>query len=404
MEHKVYFGHASDVLSDLQPQSVHACVTSPPYWGLRSYMDGEPLELGKEQTPAEYVLRLVDVFRDVRRVLRDDGVLWLNLGDCYTSGGRQRRAPDQKLGAREMDCRAATPYGLKPKDMVGIPWRVAFALQADGWYLRSDVIWAKGVSFEAPAAGWSGGSMPGSQRDRPSTSHEYVFLLTKSARYWYDYYALREPTVDGKGLRNLRDVWTINTRAFAGAHFATFPPSLVRPMVVGSCPPAACSVCGRGWKHVVERTEDVDQTANGSRFDRGKTGSRDGGDRTQVGDRLLVADRGYEPDCVCVPKQDAVGNRTYTGFNARWAEGGREVEDKGYEEDYTCHAQPVPGTVLDPFAGSGTVARVAWELGRSSISIDLNPDYEPVMRERLGPEMVEDVVWYGAEQREGAIA
>jgi DNA modification methylase len=197
---------------------------------------------------------MVEVFREVRRVLRDDGVLWLNIGDSYTSGGRDSRAPDSKdsKGGRENDTRLPTPSGLKPKDLVGIPWRVAFALQADGWYLRSDIIWSKS------------NPMPESVTDRPTRSHEYVFLLTKRARYFYDAEAVRE-TVTGTtntptksvansrperglpsaqqpskhhcggatdGYRNARSVWTITPEPYSGAHFATMPPGLARRCIL----------------------------------------------------------------------------------------------------------------------------------------------------------------------------
>jgi site-specific DNA-methyltransferase (adenine-specific) len=166
--------------------------------------------LGLEDDPGEYVASLVRIFDEVRRVLTKDGSLWLNIGDSYTSGGRTWRAPDKKNPIRAMTTRPLTPKGLKPKELVGIPWRLAFALQASGWYLRSDVIWRK------PNA------MPESLKDRPTRSHEYLFLLTKSERYYYDRAAV--PEVNG---RNLRTVWDINTQALPEAHFATFPQSLV---------------------------------------------------------------------------------------------------------------------------------------------------------------------------------
>lgn len=248
----LYYGaDVRDSLRGLTEKSIQCVVTSPPYWGLRSYLgDGDPLkgsEIGAEPTPESYVTAMVDVFREVKRVLRDDGVLWLNLGDSYTSGGGDSRAPDSKdsKGGRENDTRPPTPSGLKPKDLVGIPWRVAFALQADGWYLRSDVIWSKG------------NPMPESVTDRPTRSHEYVFLLTKSSRYFYDADAVKEPSLTGDvrkpygpgqasiggrpasghrddvnvrtgdtASRNRRSVWTINPKPYRGSHFATMPPAL----------------------------------------------------------------------------------------------------------------------------------------------------------------------------------
>lgn len=224
-----------DGLRQLADQSVHCVVTSPPYWGLRDY--GIPGQIGLEPTSDAFVARLVDVFREVKRVLRDDGTLWLNLGDTYTSGGRSAK-------------RAPQPPGLKPKDLVGIPWRVALALQADGWYLRSDIIWAKP------------NPMPESVTDRPTKSHEYVFLLSKSERYHYDHEAIQEPfvysgdcrmktayavaTAKSVGTeyrapvnqngRNKRTVWSIATSPFAEAHFATFPPELPELCIKAGCP------------------------------------------------------------------------------------------------------------------------------------------------------------------------
>lgn len=204
----VITGDAYDVLRGLPDEFVHTVVTSPPYWSLRNYSIAG--QIGLEEDPDEYVAALVKVFSEVRRVLTKDGSMWLNIGDSYTSGGRTWRAPDKKNPVRAMTTRPPTPEGLKPKELVGIPWRLAFALQASGWYLRSDVIWRK------PNA------MPESVKDRPTRSHEYLFFITKNERYYYDSTAVRE--VNG---RNLRSVWDINTQSLPEAHFATFPPELV---------------------------------------------------------------------------------------------------------------------------------------------------------------------------------
>ena len=231
----IWQGDCREVLRGLEESSVHCVVTSPPYWGLRDY--GADGQLGLEETPAQHVANMVDVFREVRRVLRKDGTLWLNYGDSY----------------------AATGSGLKPKDLCGIPWRVAFALQADGWWLRQDIIWHKP------------NPMPETVRDRCTKSHEYIFLLAKSLRYYYDADAIKEQSVDPeshKGIRkrapqrfvrespekprtreglakldgvtyprrNRRSVWTIPTAPYHGAHFATFPPDLVKPCIMAGCP------------------------------------------------------------------------------------------------------------------------------------------------------------------------
>jgi DNA modification methylase len=248
-------------------------MTSPPYWGLRDY--GHEGQMGLEETPEAYTENMIAVFREVRRVLKTTGTLWLNLGDSYTSGGRATRDADDKLDARGMDTRPMTPVGLKPKDLVGIPWRVAFALQADGWYLRSDIIWAKP------------NPMPESVTDRPTKAHEYMFLLSKSDRYSYDAEAVKEDAVSanahdftGQGYsapgqtpntgnrgrsgnkdrkqrpssdalnigaqagsipwegfrRNRRTVWSIASEPFKDAHFAVMPRALVAPCVLAGCP------------------------------------------------------------------------------------------------------------------------------------------------------------------------
>lgn len=284
-------GDVRETLRALETGSVQTCVTSPPYFGLRDY--GVSGQIGLEPTPAEYVEQMVAVFREVRRVLRDDGTLWLNLGDSYTgsaSTGGTGKETDY-TGKRSLPNKRAE--GLKPKDLIGIPWRVAFALQADGWYLRQDVIWHKP------------NPMPESVRDRCTKSHEYLFLLSKSERYYWDAEAMQEPAVGGlpgntthkhtsayeagddrartkAGLvayaerqrskrdsfkrggskraevipgqsvgthrpdrpeseydvftRNRRSVWTVATRPYKGAHFATFPPALIEPCILAGAP------------------------------------------------------------------------------------------------------------------------------------------------------------------------
>lgn len=190
------------------------CITSPPYWGLRDYK--QPGQIGAELQLDDYINDLVIIFSEVRRVLKDDGTLWLNLGDSYTSGGRKWRAPDKKNPGRAMSYRPDTPKGLKSKDLIGVPWKVAFALQKDGWYLRSDIIWNKP------------NCQPESVKDRPTRCHEYVFLFSKSEKYHYDSAAIMEPITNGVGRKNRRTVWNINTEPYKDAHFATFPSQLVK--------------------------------------------------------------------------------------------------------------------------------------------------------------------------------
>ena len=273
MTNTVHHGDCLTVLKTFPDEFIDCCVTSPPYWGLRDY--GVSGQLGLEKTPEEYVSKMVEVFREVKRVLRKDGTLWLNLGDSYAksesnNGGYSDKStlagfsrPDTKGRiANETGSTIKLNHGLKPKDLVGIPWRVAFALQADGWYLRSDIIWHKP------------NPMPESVTDRPTKSHEYIFLMSKSAKYYFDQEAVREDSIDPESYngrrprnapsmyfkdpknlknfgsikdgklpygmtyekRNIRSVWTITTQPYSQAHFATFPPKLIEPCILAGCP------------------------------------------------------------------------------------------------------------------------------------------------------------------------
>jgi DNA modification methylase len=258
MKAEILIGDCLERMRELPPGIAQTCITSPPYFGLRDYgVDGQ---IGLEPTPEEFVAKLVEAFREVRRVLRDDGTLWLNLGDSYNAYNGNRGASTGIANSGHHEIMPSLPggsgltvKGLKPKDLIGIPWRVAFALQADGWYLRSDIIWHKP------------NPMPESVTDRPTKAHEYLFLLAKSDRYYFDSEAFKEPadpsnyranpsvrdvapgqTRQGKldskrgdiacDTRNRRTVWTIQTHPFKGAHFATFPPALVEPCVLAGCP------------------------------------------------------------------------------------------------------------------------------------------------------------------------
>ena len=207
-------------LAKLPDNCVHCCVTSPPYWGMRDY--GYDKQIGSEETVDEYVKSLVAVFREVRRVLMPDGTLWLNVGNTFTSGGRTWRHKDAKNKGRAMSYRPKTPAGSKPKDLIGVAWMVAMALQRDGWYLRSDIIWHKP------------NCQPESVKDRVTVSHEYLFMLSKSDRYYFDQDAIKESTVAGGG--GGRTVWSINTEPYAKAHFAVFPKALVRPCLLAGTP------------------------------------------------------------------------------------------------------------------------------------------------------------------------
>jgi DNA modification methylase len=421
----VYGGDNREVMRTLPDESVQCVVTSPPYWGLRDYgtaswdggdpdhahvgsvartappgtpkqaskrgstdvMSGDcrcgairqDRQLGLEQTPEEYVAAMVDVFREVRRVLRKDGTLWLNLGDSYASdmkgsGGppsktlgidsrgvqRSSEANRERNQKRNRYATGRIQHGLKPKDLVGIPWRVAFALQADGWYLRSDIIWAKP------------NPMPESVTDRPTKSHEYLFLLSKSATYHYDADAVREdaswpiekfvPARGGQnhldastlrndidrlgggqlgkpGVRNRRSVWTIATKPYAGSHFATFPEALVEPCILaGTSEAGACGTCGAPWERILERH-------GGQSYSTGKSEAK----RAQG---LATQFSGYA---------DGSSGPTFTTL--------------GFRPTCPHPGDPVPCVVLDPFAGTGTVGAVAQRLSRRALLIDLNPDY-----------------------------
>jgi DNA modification methylase len=215
----VMIGDCITSMQSMSEKSVQCCVTSPPYFGLRDYgVDGQ---IGLEDTPDAFVQRLVGVFKEVKRVLKDDGTLWLNIGDSYNGSGGQGTKPNimSKEAAEGRGGKAIKVNGIKPKDLIGIPWRVAFALQADGWYLRQDIIWHKP------------NPMPESVKDRCTKAHEYIFLLSKSPRYYFDSSAMQEASADGAG-RNRRSVWTINTKPYKGAHFATFPTDLIKPCIL----------------------------------------------------------------------------------------------------------------------------------------------------------------------------
>lgn len=426
-----YFGDCREVLRKMIADGVkvNMCATSPPYWNLRDYgtatweggdagcdhlqlagirqdvgrvqVNGfhgsaKPSELadkpyrdlcgkcgarridsqlGLEPTLAEFVANMVEVFGLVREVLADDGVLFLNLGDSYSTGGVRKSGYNDpgwiKTGGR---CEGgavveAGRSGLKPKDLCGVPWRVALALQEAGWWLRQDIIWSK-VN-----------PMPESVTDRCTKSHEYVFLMTKSARYFYDAQAIAEPItdstmirnqtgwngneqrgyIDGKPqnhfskflgsdaakeqtTRNKHSVWTIPSQAYSEAHFATFPEALVEPMILaGTSAHGHCPECGKGWVRVVER----DRTVPARSGDWKATGQDHRNDIDRKGGFYPVTQTlGWEPSC-----------------------------------DHNL--APVPGVVLDPFLGSGTTARVAQSLGRNWLGIELNPDYRNLQDDRV---------------------
>ena len=377
---------ASASAMPLADESVQTCVTSPPYWGLREYAgesgvrwgDGTVHPLGLEPTPELFVEHMVEVFREVKRVLRPDGTLWLNLGDSYnTAGGVNWHGSNGDKGyalAPEPRNKAlGRAPGLKQKDLVGIPWRVAFALQADGWYLRSDIIWAKP------------NPMPESVTDRPTKAHEYIFLLSKSPRYYFDNDAVREDAKYGRRSnfrgggayveqgatpsngskptestttsgsdpdagRNIRTVWDIATQSYSGAHFATFPEAIPERCIKAGSASTACGICGAPWERVTD-IEYVKSPAHGA-------GS--------------VVGRHYE-----------TGSNNYDG--AGMPRLNKHVTTTGWQP--TCEHDDGTGTsiVLDPFNGSGTTGRVAQRLSRDYVGLDTSREYLEMSVERVDP-------------------
>ena len=413
-----------DYLREIPDAVVQTCITSPPFWGLRDYgtatweggdaeCDHQPpdeagetnkptagqrqhagrfsgptcykcgavridKQLGLEATPELFVEKMVEVFREVRRVLRDDGCIWVNLGDSYakegmsglslhgetsTTGKPNPQAPIKKI----------IPPGLKPKDLCMIPARVAMALRADGWYLRSDIIWHK----KNP--------MPESVTDRPTKSHEYLFLLSKSQKYYYDADAIREPnitvgdsredrgrhtykgkcdgttgtqqaavTINSLG-RNKRTVWTIATEPCPHAHFATFPTKLVEPCILaGSSEKGQCPKCGKPW--VRETETNLVPTKKAAKT-------------------FVIDKRDFTAD-----NNDQGSNRQKDGHKSGYI---NRVTTLGWRPGCECSGEPVPQIVLDPFCGKGTTAKRAKELGREYLTCDLNEEYCALARMEL---------------------
>lgn len=431
---KIFTGDCREVLRTLPDESVHCVVTSPPYWGLRDY--GIVGQLGMERSLGEYIETIISVFAEVKRVLRSDGTLWLNLGDSYAANMNGRSAAETKALGRDdrtfrdkpfstigpiivdkidnsrpgksgnfnnlgsaIGSRIAAAGNLKPKDLCGIPWRVALALQNDGWWLRQDIIWSKP------------NPMPESVTDRCTKAHEYIFLLSKSAKYYYDAEAIAEPitessierlsqptlaqqegywrvpgktngpmkargprfgTPGGKaeieygsmvsgeiyvanGKRNKRSVWTVTTQPYSEAHFATFPPALIEPCILaGTSEKGCCAKCGMPMDRIIEAT-----ALDGRKAILGQLGP-DG--KALIGDNMIDA-----------------GVRG--SFNAK--KGVLAKETIGWSLSCQCNAETTPCTVLDPFGGAGTTGLVADRLGRNAILIELNPGYAAMAEKRI---------------------
>ena len=230
MKDTILYGDCRETLKQFAESGVRArmCVTSPPYYGLRDY-GNEDSQIGLEESPEEFIQQLVEVFRGVRDCLTDDGTLWVNIGDSYYNyrGGKGQALPKQSVANTNQDLpqgknprRGNKLKGYKEKDLIGIPWMLAFALRADGWYLRQDIIWSKP------------NPMPESMKDRCTKSHEYIFLLSKKQNYFFDVESIKEPTIDGKSMKRKKSVWNIQTKPYKGAHFAVYPPELIEPAIL----------------------------------------------------------------------------------------------------------------------------------------------------------------------------
>lgn len=210
-------GDVRSLITNLPDNTFQTAITSPPYWGVRDY--GVEGQIGAESILNDYISELAKIFKEVRRVLKPDGTFWLNIGNTYTSGGRKWRQEDEKNKGRAMSYRPPTPEGLKKKDLIGVAWLLALACQKDGWYLRNDIVWYKP------------NCQPESVKDRFTVSHEYLFMFTKSEKYYFNQEAIKVPALNGNGLKNKRTVWSINTEPCPEAHFAVFPRALVRPCI-----------------------------------------------------------------------------------------------------------------------------------------------------------------------------
>ena len=341
-QYEVMIGDCLDTLKTIQTGSVNCIVTSPPYFGLRQYSD-EKGEIGIEETPEEYAENLVKVFDECWRVLHDTGTLWLNLGDTYAASGGGRQTADRRAASGMLEKNTDKSFkriptgGRKPKDLIGIPWLVAFALQKAGWYLRKDIIWNK------PAV------MPEPVKDRPVSSHEHIFLLAKSKRYFYDREAIKDPT------QYKRDVWNIIPRPWGGSHFAIYPSELAETCILaGTSAHGRCSRCFAQYERITEKTmpKNAEQLHAVGGMETRHPNPRRGQQR--------VTENGTIPSYIPIKHKTV-----------------------GWKATCDCGADHEPSVVLDPFGGSGTTAGASIKFGRKAILCELNPEYATVIPDRI---------------------
>jgi len=358
--YSILLGDCKKTLATLPSESVHCCITSPPYFGLRDY--GMDEQIGLEETPDEFIESLVDVFREVKRVLRDDGTLWINIGDSYCAGSRNTstiQTMSEKHRGEPLTRRNKATGDIKNKDLIGIPWMLAFALRADGWYLRQDIIWSKP------------NCMPESVKDRCTKSHEYVFLLSKSPQYFYDHAAIKEITEDNKGTRSKRSVWHVSPKPYSEAHFAVFPPELIEPAVLaGASSGGCCSKCLAQYERKSGRlcekcsflipTQAKECSNCGYRNTEWLNGRVENSSKRAGEDNTVGA---------LVARKKVMESAT--------------VVSKEYYPTCDCDAEKTPCTVLDPFGGSGTTAGVAIKNGRNAILCELNEEYADLIPQRI---------------------
>lgn len=366
-QHRILVGDCIEMMRTLPDQSVHTCITSPPYFGLRDYgVDGQ---IGLEASPREFIDSLVAVFREVRRVLRDDGTIWVNMGDSYASkpngplggGGHKAQAPHVAVRTAHARRSGQIPDGFKHKDLMGMPWRLAFALQDDGWYLRQDIVWAKP------------NPMPESVRDRCTKAHEYLFLLSKSPKYFFDQGAIREPAnLSGKGsAATFRGGAYVNGSTFDNSNGGTRTAS-------GNVVPRNNGV---GWGHGSDKpARQRERVSKRNSFARETKYSS--GDHGQTGQ--------HRPD------REDIDYDTTRNKRSVWTvatNGFKGAHFATFPPDLirpcVLAGAPRGGLVLDPFGGAGTTALVAMQEGRQSVICELNPEYAALARQRLDTAWIE---------------